>query len=487
MTNEQNLPKLWHSYSSYGSYGTLTGDIRCDIAVVGGGMTGVCLAYILGERGFKVALFEENTLASGKTGRSTAKATVAHELAYSTLAEKISTEASRKYAEANLAGLDFLKKHVSSGKSEQAVVRRDHYLYALYGEKRLRKEYLVMRENGINCEYYTKDSVPLPFKTEAAIKIPDQVQLDPVRFVHELCENGKFRVFEHSRAEMISKNILRCGGHTVTADKLVFAVNYPTKIPGLYAPLKLSRKTSCAAVFVCDEGFTFPEVMAYGVDGGYGYRYTPDHSLLVSGETHRGAPAPNAIERMVTTVRSFAPTAQLREAWTNNDTYTHDGIPYVGEVGGVYIACGYSAWGMTNSVGAAVLLAEKIAGGEVWYGDIFAPERNFMRGGSSEFSEHLTTAVGGMVKDFTNPPEITAKELDSGYGAIINYRGKRVGAYRDKEGELHFVSLRCPHMGCELEWNQVEQTWDCPCHGSRFNGAGECISNPAEHGIGILR
>lgn len=482
MSTEQNLPHTWHTYPT--SAEALSGDLHCDVAVVGGGLTGVCLAYILGERGFKTALFEENTLASGKTGRSTAKATVAHETVYSTLWERVSADAARKYAAANLAGLDFLRSHMGEN---SAAVRRDHYLYALYGEKRLRKEFLVMRDVGIPCEYEAKDTVPLPFKTEGAIKIPDQVQLDPVRFVHQLAESGKFRCFEHTRAEMISQNILRCGGHTVTADKIVFAVNYPTKIPSLYAPIKLSRKTSCVAVFECGDGFTFPEAMAYGIDGGYGYRYSPEHCLIVSGETHRGAPSPNAVERMTDAVHSFAPAAVLRETWTNNDTYTHDGIPYVGRIGGVYIACGYSAWGMTNAAGAAVLLAEQIAGGEVWYADIFDPKRNFVKGGGREFSEHISTAVGGMMKDFTNPPDITAKELDPGYGAIVNYKGKRTGAYRDKQGELHFVNLRCPHLGCELEWNQVAQTWDCPCHGSRFSGTGECVSNPAGKGIGLRR
>lgn len=480
MITETKLPEAWSGYGSISD--PLEGDLKCDAAIVGGGMTGVCLAYLLGERGFKAALIEENTIGSGKTGRSTAKAVVAHDLIYSDLTEKVSPEAAEKYAAANLAGLGFIRERVRGRASE---FRRDFYLYALYGEKRLRREFQAMRNSGIECEYLGGNDVPLPFETEAAVLLRDQIQLDPAKFVHELCAEGKFRCFEHTHAELVSKNILRCGGHTVTADAVVYAVNYPVKIPGLYAPIKLSRKTSCAAVFSLPDGvsYGFPEVMAYGMDGGCGYRYTPDHKLLVSGETHRGAPAPNSIERMVSKVKSFAPEAELIEAWTNNDTYTHDGLPYVGKVGGIWLACGYSAWGMTNSAAAAVILAERISGGRVWYSDVFEPSRNFMKGGSSEFSEHLQTAVGGMVKELKNPPDILASELDCGCGGIVDRHGKRTGAYRDESGELHYVSLRCPHFGCELEWNSVERTWDCPCHGSRFSAVGECLGNPA--GVGI--
>lgn len=479
MDTTERSPRVWREYAA--SSETLAGDLRCDAAIVGGGMTGVCLAYILGSRGFRVALFEEKTLAAGKTCRSTAKATVAHDRIYSTLTEKLSPEVSRKYASANLAGLAFYKEHLSAGVAE----RRDFYLYALHGETRLLKEYHAMRDNGITCEYLRGDTVPLPFDVKAAVCLRDQVQLDPVQFVQNLAAEGKFRYFEHTKAEYVSGNILRCGGHTVTADAIVFAVNYPVGIPGFKAPVKLSRKTSCALAFSHDGGFAFPEVMAYGIDGGYGYRYAPDRSLIVSGETHRGAPAPNAAERIQAAVEGFCPDAQLQESWTNNDTYTHDGIPYVGKVGGVYVACGYSAWGMTNAASAAVLLAEQIAGGEVWYGDIFDRGRNFMRGGGSEFTEHMETAMSGMMKTFSSAPVRKSAELLPGEGGIVLHRGKRIGGYCDKDGGLHFVSLRCPHLGCELEWNSVSKTWDCPCHGSRFSAEGACLSNPAGQGIGL--
>lgn len=461
-----------------GHYPRLEEDVHCSAAVVGGGLTGVILAYLLAERGMDTVLFEENTIASGKTGRSTAKVTLAHGFRYAEMAEKISPEAARKYAAANLAGFRFYEEHLPG------VRRQEMFLYALYGERRLRREFHAMTENGIRAEYVAGDAVPLPFPVAGAIRLPDQFAMDPVAFAEDLCRRGNFTVYENSPVTEVTGHSLTCAGHRVEAEHVIVCTNYPRGVPGSMAPVKLSRKSSCAVRMRQEGGFDFPRVMAFGADGGYGYRFGSGacaEDLLVSGETSRGAPSPNAVQRMVETVRTFAPRAEVVENWVNNDTYTHDGIPYAGQLSsGVWIACGYGAWGMTNAASAAVLLADGICGRECWYGDVFSPKRNFLKGGSAEFTEHLSTAVGGGMKRLSQPPKKNARDLVPGEAAVVNVSGKRMGAYRDEEGEVHLVNLRCPHLGCEMEWNGEEKTWDCPCHGSRFRYTGECLSHPAE-------
>ncbi|MBQ4353287.1 MAG: FAD-dependent oxidoreductase [Clostridia bacterium] len=459
-------------------FAPLREDIHCTAAVVGGGLTGVCLAYLLAEKGVDTVLLEQGTLAGGKTGRSTAKVTLAHENIYSSLTERISAEAARKYAAANKAGFAFIRRCPAGHLSD---CERDFYLYALYGETRLEREYRAMQEYGIDCIRCT--DTPLPFPHKAAVRLPKQLAIDPQAFVRALAEQGNFRCFTHTKALRLSDHVLQCGGYRVTADMTAYCVNYPVSLGAMAAPLKLSRKTSSAVLFRSDSGFSFPDVMAYGIDGGHGFRYVSGGRLLVSGETHRGAPMPDAEARITEAVRAFAPDAEIEAAWTNNDTYTHDGIPYAGKVGGVWTACGYGAWGMTNAAGAAVILAEQMTGGEVWYADIFSPARNFLRGGKREFSEHIGTAVSGMAKHLSSLPERKASEFLPGEGGIAADHGRKVGAYRDEDGRLYIVSLRCPHLGCSLEWNRTDSTWDCPCHGSRFSAAGDCLSNPAGHSI----
>ncbi len=474
------MNKIWN-FTAHDRYPALTENLTCDAAVIGGGLTGVLCAHALALRGLSVALFEEQTIAheGSKTARSTAKATVAHEVTYSTLAEEVSAEASRKYAAANLAGLRFLRSIVGSNGV------RDMYLYALHGERRLRREFLSMRENGISCEYL--QTAPLPFPVTAAVRIPDQIALDPVELARNICAMGHFKVFEHSPVTAAGKNSLTCSGHNVTARHVIAATNYPV-FHEAGMPLKLSRKASYAIAVRCDGGFRMADVMAFGADGGYGYRYAQEGKILiVSGETHRGAASPNAGERLLHAAREAAVgEIEIVRQWSNNDGYTHDGIPYVGALRcGIYVACGYGAWGMTNSASAAVILAEQVCGNGVWYDDIFSPYRNFLRGGSSQFTEHMTVAVGGAMRTMSAPPDRYASEVQCGHAEIINYHGKRAGAYRDHDGHLHVVGLRCPHLGCSLEWNPEEKTWDCPCHGSRFDYTGKCVSNPADSGIAL--
>ena len=474
------MADFWKKHGQ--AYPSLDRDIKCTAAVIGGGLTGVLLANRLAERGIDTVLFEAGRIGCGKTARSTAKVTLAHETAYSDIARRISPEAAKKYAAANMAGLEY----IASLAVESA--RRDMYLYAVYGERKLRRELEAMRECGIGVEYVAGADVPLPISTIGAVRLRDQLAIDPALLCERVCTAGHFKIYENSPAEHVERHGFMCAGHRVHADFVAVCTNYPVHVPHSGSPLKLSRKSSVAVALRSSRGFHMEDVMAFGVDGGYGYRYAEDDEgrvLIVSGETGREVP-PGAVERIVSAVQRFAPDAEVASAWVNNDTYTHDGIPYAGELtGGIYVACWYSAWGMTNAASAAVILENRILGHNLWYDDIFSPKRNFLRGGAAEFSEHVCVAIGGEVKNLASPPDKYVSSVREGEAAIVNHHGRRVGAYREEGGEVHLVSLRCPHLGCALTWNSVDKTWDCPCHGSRFSYTGKCISNPAERGIAI--
>lgn len=470
------------------AHAPLDRDISVDAAVIGGGITGVLCAHLLAEAGLDTAVFERDTIGhgGGRTARSTAKGTVAHRTVYSDLARNVSPEASRKYAAANLAGLRLLRKLSGAAKS-------DMYLYSMYGERRLSREFMFMRENGIDAEYLSGEYVPCDIREglnpAAVIRLPGQLKLDPVKLVHDVCAPGRFRVYERTEVVSAGENSLTTAyGNRVYAKYVIAATNYPAFHEGISA-LRLYRMTSYAAAVRSNGGFRFPDAMAFGTDGGYGYRYAGrDGVLIVSGEAHRGAPSPNAEERLLRAAAEISSdgTIEVVERWSNNDTYTHDGIPIAGRLRcGIYTACGFGAWGMTNSASAAIILAGQITGRPLWYDDIFSPGRNFLKGGGAEFTEHAGVAIGGILKTMNAPPDLYAGEVKRGQSGIINLRGTRAGAYRDTNGQLYAVSLRCPHLGCSLEWNQEALTWDCPCHGSRFSYTGECVSDPAKRGIAI--
>lgn len=479
MQKSLTIPSMWRGTSL--GYPPLEHEVICDCAVIGGGLCGILCAHLLSSMGLNVVILEENELLSGKSGRSTAKATVGQPMLYSSLMGHNSPEVSRKAAAANENGIKLLRGLCSE--IHGAGKRADMFFYSKYGSTRLRREYNTMLENGISCGYYSKNAAPIPDEHAAAIRIYDQIELDVTVLGYELCRRGLFKVYEHSKAENIGPRGCTANGHRVKSGSVICTTNYPI-MPELMNPLKLYRKTSSVIVSEPVDCEILENSMAYCCDCGYGIRHSPDGGLVISGEAHRGSPEEGTMERLTELLQSLSHGARVIEKWTNNDVYTHDMLPYVGKTrAGVYLACGFNAWGMVSGASAAVILSEEVCGREVWYADIFSPERNFLRGGSSSFSEHIGEAVSGSAKKYSPAPELKIADLKNGEGGVVNYHGKRMGAFRDDGGEVHLVSLRCPHIGCELEWNAVDCTWDCPCHGSRFTYDGEAIGNPAVKGI----
>lgn len=479
MQKTLKIPSVWSSGGNdkIVAYPALEHDVTCDCAVVGGGLCGILCAYVLSKAGLNVVLLEENEILSGKSGRSTAKATTAPPMLYSHLMGHVSPETSRKAAAANMQGLKLLRELCSAYKG--AGKPADMFFYTKYGITRLKREYNTMLENGVSCGYYSHNAAPIPLEHAAAIRVYDQLCLNVTALGYSLCMGGTFKAYEHSTAENITAHHLTALGHNVKASAVICATNYPAAA-ALMNPMKLYRKTSSAVVSEPVDCEILENSMAYCCDCGYGIRRAPNGGLIISGEAHRGSPENGVIDRLTDILHEIVPGAKVIESWTNNDVYTHDMLPYIGRIGnGIYTACGFSAWGMTSSAVAALILSEKILGREVWYADIFAPDRNFLKGGSSSFSEHLGEAVGGMTKVYSAAPTIKTENLKNGEGGVVEHHGKRMGAYRDEKGAVHMVSLRCPHLGCELQWNSVDLTWDCPCHGSRFTYMGERVGGPA--------
>jgi len=470
-------------------YPALNSDIRCSCLIIGGGLCGMTAAYLLGQRGIDTVLIEKERIGNGKTAGTTAKATVCHNTAYSDISEKLGAESARKYAAANLAGLKLLQN--LSGEYSCDARTADMYLYSIYGERRIWREYIAMRDIGIDCELIKEDSAEnygfeLPVKIKSAVRIKNQLAFHPMKLLHGIVEHSKAKIYEQTEAVGISSgthhHIVKVkNGHTISAGKVIIATNYPVLVPKNLNFIKLYRETSYAAAV---KGLPTLSGMYYGIDGGYAYRSHED-VLIVSGERHRGAASGKSCEKLVEQARALFGTEnpEVTAAWSNNDCYTHDGVPYVGSIGdGIFIASGFSAWGMTNSAAAAIILSHLTAGEKLWYADIFNPSRNVLKSGGESLYSHIAVSVGGMAKNLT-VPEHTVSEIAPGSAGIVSYNGRRAGAYRDNEGKVHLVSVKCPHLGCSLEWNPASLTWDCPCHGSRFSYDGKCISEPANNGI----
>ncbi len=482
---------LWKMEESE-SYPQLSEDIKCDCLVIGGGLCGVLTAYLLGKRGIDTVLMEKEHLGHGKTMGTTAKATTCHGLTCSGIVRERGREAAEVYASANRDGLRLLRELLLEyGMADRCdASSADFCLYSLYGERRIAEEAAALTESGIDCTVTAGKShdFELPLHPKSVLTLPDQLSFHPIKAVRAIAERSNVRIFEETEAVSMGSApssrthvVKTAKGHAIHAAKVIVAANYPVLVRGNLNFLKLYRETSYAAVL---RGAPALSRMYYGIDGGYHYR-SHGETLIVSGERHRTEPVPNAADRLIEEASALFGEVQTVTAWSNNDSYTHDGIPYVGEVGnGVFLAAGFGGWGMTNSAAAAMLLSHLAAGEKPRYAPLFSPKRNPLKGGGESILHHMAVSAEGMAKRLT-VPQLRADQIRPGCAGIISHNGGRAGAYRDEDGKIHLVSVKCPHLGCSLEWNRASKTWDCPCHGSRFSPDGKCISEPSRESISL--
>ncbi len=468
-------------------YPPLAEDIRCSCLVIGGGLCGVLTAYLLGKRGIDTVLIEKERLGCGKTAGTTAKATLCHGTLLSRIWKSHGREGAMHYTEANRHGLRLLRELLPDG-GEETAQTADFFLYSNHGERRIAEEYRCLRECGVDCTMFRgqAEDFELPRPPKSGIRLREQLHLHPLLAIRTVARRTSAAMYEMTEGVSAAKtkegHIVRTAkGHIIRAKTVVITANYPVLVPQNLNFLKLYRETTYAAAF---SGTPALGNMYYGIDGGHAYRSHGD-TLIVSGERYRTASPENAPDRLVDEAKRLFPRAEVTAQWSNNDCYTHDGIPYVGKAGdGILLAAGFNGWGMTNAASAALMLSYLAAGEVPLHAALFSPKRNLLKGGGSSLLRHAEISAAGMMQNLTVPDK-TAAELRPGCAAIVSHNGQRAGAYRDDSGKLHLVKVKCPHLHCSLEWNPAAKTWDCPCHGSRFSPDGVCISEPAHESICI--
>lgn len=232
-----------------------------------------------------------------------------------------------------------------------------------------------------------------------------------------------------------------------------------------------------------------PEALPYGMyigadNTGLSFRRYKDY-LILAGQNHRPGVdlKQNSIEELEEAAGHYYKGAQVCYWMANQDCMTFDKAPYIGnytsKMEHVYIATGFNKWGMSHSMVAALILTEMICGGDRKKGSIYNPSRFDYQVCKKELKSHMATVMSHLTMQKLKFDYETPEEIESGHGAVVKKYGKKIAVYRDEDGEFHYFSARCPHLGCLLTWNQEEKSWDCPCHGSRFSADGHLINGPA--------
>ena len=280
----------------------------------------------------------------------------------------------------------------------------------------------------------------------------------------------------------IRGHAVRCDGGTVTAEQIVVATHFPMlERFGLY-DLRLRQERSY--LLALTGAPPLPGMWLDAGEEGWSLRRS-GHYLLLGGGGHRcGENLGDSYDRLRAQAQRLFPAAQEAFAWSSQDCMTLDGVPYIGPYSSsapfLHVATGFGKWGMTGSMVAATLLTARLTGEDYPYADIFSPRRFFPSASISAFWEGAGYAVRGIGRRLFVPAQTAAADIARTHAGIVQWQGKKYGVYRHTDGTLFAVDIRCPHRGCELTWNDDEKSWDCPCHGSRFDYTGHRLSEPAK-------
>ncbi|MFC0561164.1 FAD-dependent oxidoreductase [Halalkalibacter alkalisediminis] len=493
-----NQPEpYWRDSFDVESFPILEKDLHVDVVIVGGGISGITTAYRLSEEGIKVALLEANVLLNGTTGHTTAKITAQHGAIYDELISHLGAEKAKLYYNAATDALNFIQNLVQEQNIDCDYTNEDAYLYTTTntGVNKLQKEVEAYKQLGIAGELVS--SIPLNLPVKSALVMKDQAQFHPLKYlsylVGKIKENGGL-IFEHTVCEDVKEGsqptVLTKGGPKVTANSVVVASHFPFYDGGglYFSRMYVERSYILAAKVPKDE---CPDGMYLNVDSpSRSLRYTMrdgEKLALIGGEEHKTGQGINtkyhydALEQYGMELFS---DFNIEYRWSAQDMVTLDKVPYIGKISrihaNVFVATGYRKWGMTNGTMAGLLLSDLILKRENRYESLYRPSRFIADPSIKHFITQNADVAKQLLKGKFDKSEKHPDDVQKEEAAVVTVNGKRAGAYRDAEGELHVVDTTCTHMGCEVHWNDGERSWDCPCHGSRYSPSGDVLEGPAK-------
>lgn len=420
--------------------------IQWDVIVVGAGMAGILTAYLLQEEGKRVLVLEAKTIASGQTERTTAKVTCQHGPKYGELIETLGETVARAYAKANQEAIERYEQLIQKEKIQCDWQRVPAYLYSTQDEKILKKEVIAAGRLGIDAYFTPKTE--LPFEIKGAVCFPKQAQFSPLAFIRHLA--AKLLIKENTK-------VLQVKGHTVITEKgwvkanqIVLATHYPVlNVPGFYFLRQHQERSYVLAL----QNTPKLHGMYYGIENsGLSLRQAGEYLLFGGGAKRTGENECGGIYEMLRIrARQLYPECQEAAHWSAQDCMPHDGLPFIGRYSmwtpHLYVATGFQKWGMSTSMVAAMILKDLVCQRENAYAGIFTPQRL-----------HLGASMASLLTDVG-----------------VSVKGLAKGLFRR--------GRRCTHLGCALTWNADEKSWDCPCHGSRFDEEGRLLDNPAKRSV----
>lgn len=482
----------------------LSGDIRTGVCVVGAGIAGMTTAYLLGRSGRAVVVIDDGPIGGGETGRSTAHITAALDDYYTRIEKRHGVEGSRIAAESHNAAINRIESIASLEDIDCDFERLDGYLFLGEGDDKsvLEQELAAAQRAGL-VDVEIVDRAPIDsFDTGPALRFPRQAQFHSIKYLNGLARailRDGGQLFSGAHAESIQDGepakVTTSDGHVITADNVIVATNTPVNDWVILHTKQAAYRTYVIAARVPRGSVTralywdtlkpYHYVRLQEVDAILDPNRT-EELLIVGGEDHKTGQSNDSEERF----KRIEEWARTRFPMMGNVDFRWSGqiiepVDYMGFIGKnpgtdqhIYIVTGDSGNGITNATVAGMLLTDLILGRKNRWSKLYDPSRVTLRATGDYLRENLNVAT--QYTDWTTAGDVDSyDEIAPGSGAVVRRGSRKIAVYRDDEGQIHERSAVCTHLYCIVDWNSGERTWDCPCHGSRFDPYGRVVNGPA--------
>lgn len=469
------MESIWWNQEYINVESKINDSKKYDVIVIGAGMAGLLSAYYLQKSGFNVVVLEANQVGKGQSGKTTAKITSQHDLKYTQLVKKIGYKKAFLYAQSQEEAIDEYEELMREEKIDCDFKRVDSYLYSLKQEDCLWEEFKIAKKLGISA-CFTKRT-ELPFCVKGALRFSHQAMMNPVKFMKAIAE--KLNIIEHCRVMKVKNHFVVSEKGEFYANKIIIATHFPIlNVPGFYFMRQHQEKSYVFAL----KNSKNMEHMYYSIEqDGFSFRSYQDY-LLVGIKGKRNYER-NIEEKIQTFIKKYMPNASIASSWIAQDCMSHDTIPFIGKYSmwlkDVYVISGFSKWGMSTSMVAALLIKDLCLHRKNPYTPLYTPQRFYVSLGYKNAIKDSFFSMKELTKGWIMSANEKIHFLMKEEAKIVDIRGKKYACYKDREGKLHIINGQCSHMGCELMWNPKEKCWDCPCHGSSFTIDGEIIQEPA--------
>jgi glycine/D-amino acid oxidase-like deaminating enzyme/nitrite reductase/ring-hydroxylating ferredoxin subunit len=502
---EAETKSVWAATAQMPSANPLIQDVSADVCIVGAGIAGLTAGYLLTQAGKDVVILDDGPMASGMTQVTTAHLTDAIDDRFTEIERWHGERGAFLAAESHTTAINRIEAIVNELGIDCDFVRLDGYLFLAAGDKKetLDEELTAARRAGLMAEMVPR--APLSYDTGPAIRFPNQARFHPLKYLAAVADAIKQRggkIYTNSHADRVDggeKATIKVGSHTVTAEAVVVATNSPindllaihtkqapymTYVIGARVPVDSVTDALYWDTLDAYHYVRLQRVRAGESDSGYPDEYD---LLIVGGEDHKSGQADDTTQRHAR-LESWARTRfpmieEVAFTWAGQVMETIDGLAFIGrnpmDKDNVYIVTGDSGMGMTHGTIAGMLLTDLILGRPNPWERLYDPSRKTLRAGG-RFAREVLNMAGAYVVDWLSGSEVeSVHEIEPGCGAVLRRGLSKVAVYRDEKGTAHELSAVCPHLGCIVHWNAAETTWDCPCHGSRFDKLGKVINGPS--------